>query len=240
MPLYYLVYILAILGLEVLLVGLIWLWWRALKQQQESFHHATRDTYQELTEIVHRTTTEAEKVMAEALKTAARLQLTAHHHVEEIEQQTVDLLNKQSTWHETTLPRLLEKYQTEIGDEARHTIQLIQQMMKQRLENLDVAVAQELRQTTLTMRDTLKVKLETTEQEIEAYRLDQVRKLDQKSEQILSQVVKDLLGRTLTPADHHQLVKNALHQALAQPTVTPTTTVSSPTESNRPESPQPT
>lgn len=221
MPLYYLVYILAILGLEVLLVGLIWLWWRALKQQQEAFHSATRDTYTELTKIVQKTTAEAEKVMEEALKTAARLQLTAHKHVEEVEQQTVDLLSKQSSWHETTLQRLLEKYQTDIGDETRKNIQMVQQLMKQRLDNLDVAVAQELRQTTLTMRDTLKVKLETTEQEIEAYRLDQVRKLDQKSEQILGQVVKELLGKTLSPADHHQLVKNAFKQALAQPSIEP-------------------
>jgi len=212
MPVYYLVYILAILGLEVLLVGLIWLWWKALKQQQAAFNHATQDTYQELTAIVKKTTTEAEKVMEDALKTAAQLQLTAHKHVERIEQQTEDLLTKQSTWHEKTLQSLLTTYQTDISAETHKNIQLVQDLMKQRLDTIDVAIAQELRQTSLAMRDTLKAKLAASEAEIDAYKVNQIKQLEAQSQTVVKAVVKSLLGKTLTPADHHQLVKQAIQQ----------------------------
>ncbi len=218
MPVYYLVYILAILGLEVLLVGLIWLWWRALKQQQASFNHAAKDTYEEMTRIIENTTLETEKVMAEALKTAAHLQQTAQRHVEDLEQQTTDLLTKQRQWHEATLTELLGNYQREVGLATHRDMHMVQQLLQQRLGNLDTVIAQDLSQATHEMRDILGQKLEKVESELEAYKTAEVERIARTSHTIVQQVTKDLLGKTLSPADHHQVVKQQLEQALLKQT----------------------
>jgi len=216
MSLPYLVYILAILGLEVLLVGLIWLWWRTLKQQQETFNQATQGTYTELTRIVEKTSHEAERVMAEALKTAAHLQQTAHRHAEQLEQQTEDLVTKQNQWHERTLQDLMTRYQTDISTETHKNILLVQQLMEQRLSTIDTAITQDLQQTSTEMRAVVRQKIEASTAAIEAHQAGQIKIIEAQSQAIVQRVTRDLLGKTLTPADHHQLVSQQLTQALRQ------------------------
>lgn len=216
MPIYYVFYIIVILALEGLLVALIWLWWKALRQQQQAFQHATKDTYAELTNIIQKTSHEAEKVMDDALKTAAKLQLTAQNHVEKLEQQTEDLMAKQSHWHEKTLSELLEKYQNEMANQTRKNLQTLQQTVSEKISVLDGVISQEIQNGGAEIKKTLSTQLTAAQKEVAEFREEQIAAVHTQAEKIVSQVAREMLSKSLTIQDQHQLVRQQLLQATTQ------------------------
>lgn len=211
----YLLSVLAILGLELLVAALIWLWWQTLKSQQEQFHHATKDTYAKLSDMVEATAKESHQALTSALDTAASLEKDVEKQSHAIADHAQSLIKKQTEWQNDTNKKLWLAYEDTLNQETKNASEQLTELLKTQTQQLTEQVQENLHETQETLRQNLASDLQSAEAEIAKYKQTEVERIHTAAQNITQQVVTDLIGRELTPTDHHKLVISQLTKALS-------------------------
>lgn len=198
MPIYYQLALLAVLILEFLVALLIWLWWRSLKEQETDFRQGATSSYNALNHIIEQTAHEAQ------------------NNLKRMSQNTETLIKAQTVWQEQHLNSLLDQYQHVFQAESQKSLETFHEKVQQQLGTISEVIAGEMKQTSTMIQQDLRQQLKDVDKEIEEYKAEQIKNISAKSEQILRQVVKEMIGRDFTPDDHHELIKHQLNQALGQ------------------------
>lgn len=210
----YLLAVLAILGLELLVAALIWIWWRTLKIQQEQFHTKTEDTYAELAKIVEDTAKESQEALTSALAKADSLEKEAATQSQAMAKHAQGMIEKQSEWQDLTNKKLWLAYEDAMNQETKAASAQMTTLLTEKAMGVSDQVAQDLQQTQAAFRRNLETQLQKAEAEIEAYKQSEIERIHTAAQSITSEVVMDTIGRELSPTDQHQLVKTQLQKAL--------------------------
>lgn len=210
----YLLSVLAILGLEVLVAALIWLWWQTLKNQQEQFHLKTKDTYAKLAQMVEDTARESHQALTSALKTAESLESDVQKQSQALADHAQETIKKQTEWQNTTNQKLWVAYQDTLNQETKAAGQQLNHLLTEQATRLNQQVTQSLQETQQTLRQNLESDLKQAQSDIESYKKAEVDRIHAAAQQISHEVISDIIGRELSPTDQHELVLAQLTKAL--------------------------
>jgi len=103
--------------------------------------------------------------------------------------------------------------QNKISEEARNKILELNQLAEKefiKIQETNLKVSTQLSQS---LRETLSEKIQETEKEIENYKKEKLKEVDQKIYQILGEVAKKTIGKTIDLSTHEELVIEALEKA---------------------------
>lgn len=212
----YLLYTAAILGLEVLVAGLIWMWWQTLKTQQNQFHASTKQTYDKLSKLVEDTTREAQQTLTSALAKAEKLEKEVETQTQAIADHAHDLIKQQTKWQTTTNQKLWLAYQDTLNQESKAAIQQLNQLLTQQSDNLSEELKASVKEVQTELKTKVSEALIKAEADIETHKQTEIKRIHEAAQSITEQVARDFIGQNLEPKDHHTLVMNQLSKALAQ------------------------
>ncbi|MDP3941436.1 MAG: hypothetical protein Q8Q49_03965 [bacterium] len=174
------------------------------------------DTRKQNIQILQEANKEAAKILSEAGVNKADVQLLVKNKLDELialQKKTTDTLNDQfSKNYQQALDRLREqdvRAFEKISNEAEETV-------TKEMQNFTKLLKDETVDVHTIMQDRIEQEYAKAEQSVEAYRQQELKKVEAAIYPLLKNVISLVIGRTLTTADHEALITQAIQEASSQ------------------------
>lgn len=207
---------------------------RVYKQQenklaslQEEKNNLEKDTNAQMQKILEDARSEAIKIIAAANESAKDILTETHlakDQQDEISQKNLDTLSQQqeATFQKAT-EDMTKAFQNSINKLNTEDLSLVKKLTQDIETNITKDLGdfkQILEQETISSQKIVGQKIEnqyeTTRKEVEAYKLEELRKVDQKIQQLIETTSAAVIHKSLSLNDHYDLVQEALQNAKEQ------------------------
>jgi len=195
-----------------------------LKHQESVLKKEESRFYREADKILGRAQAKAEALMEETVAKSQEILAETKSFKKEIEENLSAIFEKAAQTHAQKLAEEVASLNQSFRDLFEEMKVKYLNQTKTILNHLEVSgqkgvgeLSEVVKEETLDFRSALEKKMNEevakAEKEIEAYRLEQLKNIDNSLVKILSRVSQEVLGKAISLADHEELIIEALERA---------------------------
>jgi len=226
-PLVFFDFVVALFVLSVALASLAISYSQIIKKinsQKEELEALTNQIYDKESEVLKDARSKAETIVNDAIQKAQEI-ITSSNNLNSQSKKTLDeafetLMKHQTGYFEKASQDFLEEYKKELESLKQKNIEILKNTSKsieedtlREVEDFDSIIEKETVASQKIIQEKIEKDYARVQKEVDEYKTQMVNKVDEQIYKILQEVSKLVLGKSLSLAEHEQLIIDALDQA---------------------------
>lgn len=180
------------------------------KQELDESDELVREARDHAHEIISNAMNRAEKMLLEAEYLKKEFVKEGEKHMERVSEHIAQTISQEAVDYDKEYKRLFEWIQGEYAKKIDEQVKKIQQAAESEIADFKTILQKETVGSQAYIGEKINTQFEEARREIETYKESQIKKLDEAINTLVADVVKDVVGKTLTVADHEKIILEAL------------------------------
>lgn len=177
------------------------------------FSRSTEEANSNSQEIIKKAIDRAERIILDAEIVKTDFLNKVHENLERVGEQGVRELKIDSVSFDKKYKDLFDGLKNEYLKHANSTLDSVEKIADEELEDFRKILRTETVESQEVISKKISEEFERAQKEIENYKTGRIDKIDKEISTVVSVISKDVLGKTITPREHEEIILEALENA---------------------------